>query len=366
MFVDKTDIFVKGGRGGDGCVAFRREKYIPFGGPAGGDGGHGGSVTLRATDRVSTLIDISRRVFYRAENGKPGRGKNQTGKSGQDLVVEVPRGTIVRRRDSGEAVRDLVLPGEELAIARGGRGGRGNKSYAHALNQVPREFTPGGEGEEGWYTLELKLIADVGLVGLPNAGKSTLLGRVSAARPKVAPYPFTTLAPVPGIVSLGEYRSCVIADLPGLIEGASRGVGLGDEFLRHVERCRFLVHLLDIAPLPPAPSPAEAYRQIRQELVAYGHGVAEKPEIVAANKVDLLEDAGPALRALRDELGGEVEAYPISAVRGDGIRELLGAVARMLESTAPSVSPAETAESAVQPPETTVQPPESTAPPPNV
>ncbi len=335
MFVDKTDIFVKAGDGGDGCVSFRREKYIPRGGPDGGDGGRGGSVILRATDRAATLLDHHRQTFYRAVSGKQGRGKNQTGRSGQDLVVEVPRGTIVRRRDSGEVVRDLTAEGDEIAIARGGRGGKGNSRFKSSTNQVPRESTPGEEGEEGWYTLELKLVADVGLVGLPNAGKSTIISRISSARPKIADYPFTTLSPVPGLVSLGEYRSCVVADIPGLIEGAHQGHGLGDEFLRHVERTRALVHVIDVAPLS-GPAPAEAYRVIRRELEAYGLGLAGKPEIVAANKMDLPE-AGDGLAALRRELPPDKEIWPISAVTGAGLKDLVGAIARLIErAEAPS------------------------------
>jgi GTP-binding protein len=331
VFVDKTDIFVKAGRGGDGCVSFLREKFRPKGGPDGGDGGRGGSVVLRATAKVATLLDISRRTHYRAESGHQGQGKNMTGRSAADLVLEVPIGTIVRERESGRIVADLTREGEEIVLARGGRGGRGNASFKSATNQTPREFTPGTPGEEGWYTLELKLIADVGLVGLPNAGKSTLLSRISHARPKIADYPFTTLTPIPGIVSLGEYRSCVVADIPGLLEGAHRGVGLGVEFLRHIERTRALVHVVDCAPLG-GPAPLDAYRQVRAELEAYGAGLAEKPEVVAANKMDLPE-AAANLEVLRRELGDR-EIVPISAATGAGIPALLGAVARMLASSA--------------------------------
>jgi GTP-binding protein len=329
MFVDRADIHVKAGKGGDGCVSFLREKFRPRGGPDGGDGGRGGSVIVRATAKVATLIDVARRVHYRAEKGQPGRGKHQTGKSGEDLVIEVPLGTLVLDRDTRRLVADLTLEGQELRLARGGRGGKGNASFASATNQTPREHTPGQPGEEGWYTLELKLIADVGLVGLPNAGKSTLVSRVSAARPKIADYPFTTLEPVPGIVSLGEFRSCVFADIPGLIEGAHRGVGLGTEFLRHVERTRMLVHVIDCAPLS-GPRPVEAYRQVRDELRLYGGDLAGKPEIVAANKVDL-PAAQEGIKELRRALPDR-EIYPISAATGEGIPALLGAVARRLET----------------------------------
>jgi GTP-binding protein len=330
MFVDKADIYVKAGKGGDGCVSFLREKYRPRGGPDGGDGGRGGSVILRATAKVATLIDIARRTHYRAEAGKPGRGKHQSGKSGKDLVIEVPLGTLVFERERRRLVADMTAEGQEIVLARGGRGGKGNAAFATATNQTPREHTPGERGEEGWYTLELKLIADVGLVGLPNAGKSTLLSRISAARPKIAPYPFTTLEPVPGIVSLGEFRSCVVADIPGLIEGAHTGVGLGTEFLRHIERTRIVVHMIDAAPLA-GPSPIEAYRQVREELRAYGAGLEEKPEIVAANKIDL-PAAAENFEALRRALPDR-EVIAISAATGEGVADLLGAVARRLEKT---------------------------------
>jgi GTP-binding protein len=290
---------------------------------------------------VATLVDHARQIHYRAESGEPGGKKNRTGRSGSDLVIEVPRGTLVRDRESGRIVRDLTGEGEELVLARGGRGGKGNWHFKSATNQVPRECTPGEPGEEGRYVLELKLIADVGLVGLPNAGKSTLISRISAARPKIAEYPFTTLHPVPGIVRLGEYRSCVVADIPGLIEGAHTGAGLGFEFLRHVERVRMLVHLVDMAPLAP-PAPLDAYRQIREELSRYAGSartaderaetvpLAEKVEVIAATKMDL-PAAEENLAALRRALGPDAEIVPISAVTGRGVPELLGAIARRLE-----------------------------------
>jgi len=341
VFVDKADIVVKAGRGGDGIVSFLREKFMAFGGPAGGDGGHGGSIIVRATGKVATLIDIARQTHFRAESGKPGAKKNRTGKSGEDLVIEVPRGTLVRDKETGDIICDLTNEGQSLLIARGGKGGLGNWHFRSSTNQVPRECTQGQPGGEGRYTLELKLIADVGIVGLPNAGKSTLLSRVSSARPKVADYPFTTLHPVPGIVALGEDRSCVLADIPGLIEGAHLGHGLGFEFLRHIERVRMVVHLVDMAPLAK-PTPIEAYRQIREELRAYPGSaktaderadvtpLAEKVEVIAANKMDLPE-AEENLAALRAALGPDVLVFPISAVTGKGIPALLGAIARKLE-----------------------------------
>ena len=330
LFVDKTDIFVKAGRGGDGTVSFLREKKRPKGGPDGGDGGRGGSVIARASPHAATLLDVTRRTHYRAHSGEAGRGKNQTGKSAEDLVIEVPLGTLVRDRESQAILFDLTKEGEVAVLARGGRGGRGNASFKSSTNQTPRESTPGKPGEERWLTLELKLIADVGLVGLPNAGKSTLVSRISSARPKIADYPFTTLAPVPGIVRLGEYRSCVVADLPGLIEGAHRGVGLGIEFLRHIERTRLIVHVIDCAPVAGQLSPVDAYRQVREELAAYGYGLAEKPEIVAANKTDVPE-AAAGVEALRRALPDR-EVFPISAVTGAGLPALVGAIARGLEA----------------------------------
>ncbi|GIW72230.1 MAG: hypothetical protein KatS3mg102_1772 [Planctomycetota bacterium] len=340
MFVDRADIIAEGGRGGDGCCAFLREKYRPFGGPAGGDGGRGGSVILRATGSVSTLAEIHRQVHFRAESGRPGSGNRRAGRAGRDLVVAVPLGTLVRawRPDGtlGPVLRDLVAEGEEFVAARGGRGGRGNAAFATPTDQAPRRCERGEPGSRARYTLELKLIADVGLVGLPNAGKSTLLRRLSAARPKVAPYPFTTLAPVLGVVELGEYRQCVFADIPGLIEGAHQGAGLGHAFLRHIERTRLLVHVIDAA--PAAGDPVAAYRQVRHELQAHGAGLAERPELVALNKVDLPESAAgiAAFRAAHPEL----EVYPISAATGAGIGPLLAAVARRLQALSGSGRPA--------------------------
>jgi GTP-binding protein len=330
MFVDRADIVCRAGKGGDGCCAFLREKYRPWGGPAGGDGGHGASVILRATPSASTLVDIARKVHYNAGDGKPGRGSNCTGKSAKSLVLEVPCGTLVRvwtEDGPGAILADLTAPGDEFKAARGGKGGRGNAAFATSVNQAPREFELGEPGEERRFILELKLIADVGLVGLPNAGKSTLIRRVSAARPRVASYPFTTLSPVPGIVDLGEYRSCVFADIPGLIEGAHAGVGLGIEFLRHVERTRILLHVVDAAPLEG--DPVSAYRQIRQELGRYGAGLEDKPELIALNKADL-PDSEAGLELFHEEFPDR-KVFLISAVTGEGIKPLLGAVAQALD-----------------------------------
>ena len=323
MFKDEHTICVRSGAGGDGCVAFRREKYVPRGGPSGGDGGAGGSVRLEASPQLSTFSDMSDQVDYRAQHGKPGQGSLKTGKTGADLTVLVPVGTIVRDRDSGRLLRDLDVERASVLAARGGGAGRGNASFKSSTNQVPRESTKGGHGEEVWLSLELKLLADAGLVGLPNAGKSTLLSRLSRARPKVANYPFTTLAPYLGIVRAEGYRSFTLADLPGLIEGAHEGHGLGHQFLRHVERTRLLVHIVDLH----GPDPRADYRRIRAELEAYGRGLSERPEIVVASKVDLGLDE-QALKELREEVDTEVVA--ISGVTGEGLPALVRAIVALL------------------------------------
>ena len=319
MFVDEAEIYVKGGDGGAGCVSFRREKFIPRGGPDGGDGGDGGSVYLQASTDVDTLMDFAGHHHWRAENGRPGRGKNMTGRSGEDKIVRVPLGTLVYDKDTGLLLKDLTEDGQRVCVAAGGRGGRGNKHFASSTQQTPRYAEPGQPGQERTLKLELKLIADVGLVGLPNAGKSTLVARVSSARPKIADYPFTTLNPVLGIVELSRHRRFVIADLPGIIEGASKGAGLGDEFLKHIERTRVLLHLIDIMPME-GPEPAEAYEIIRNELTEYSDVLANKPEIIVANKMDLTGAEG-RLEEFREKIGKQV--HPISAVTGRGVAELM-------------------------------------------
>ena len=320
MFVDQAEIYVRAGNGGYGCVSFRREKYLPRGGPDGGDGGDGGNVILRATAGIDTLLDFAGRHHWIAKNGRQGQGKNMTGRRGRDLVIDLPPGTLVYDRETDVLLKDLTPAGAETVIAAGGRGGRGNKRFATSTNQAPRESEPGQPGEERWLRLELKLIADVGIVGLPNAGKSTLLSHLSRARPKVADYPFTTLQPQLGIVELPGYRRFVMADLPGLIEGAHEGAGLGDAFLRHIERTRVILHLVDIQPADGAPSPEEAYKSIRQELQAYSTTLAGKPEVVAANKMDLMAD-DDAVRELSEAVGCKVSS--VSAVTGRGLTELI-------------------------------------------
>ena len=324
MFIDQARLVVRGGKGGNGCSAFRREKYDPRGGPDGGDGGHGGSVLLRANTNLATLLDFPPRTVYTADHGGRGLGKNCHGKNGRDLVLDVPPGTIVRDAATDLVLRDLVQPGDEVCVARGGKGGFGNKHFATATHRSPREWEKGAEGEERAVSLELKLIADVGLVGLPNAGKSSLLARVSDAHPKIANYPFTTLEPQLGISRIDEDRRLVLADLPGLIEGAHAGRGLGDEFLRHIERTRVICQVVDLAPLS-GPDPVAAYRAIRAELRLYSPELARKRCVVAANKMDLTgaeENLRTFKRAVR------VPVFPVSAATGAGLRRLLRALAK--------------------------------------
>jgi GTP-binding protein len=331
MFYDIAKIQIKSGDGGDGCVAFRREKYIPHGGPSGGDGGRGGDVILTVDPHLNTLYRFSRRRHFKAGRGEHGRGKNQTGAKGDDIVVEVPPGTVVRDADTGEILADLVEQGQRLIVAQGGRGGRGNARFASSTNQAPRMAERGSPGEERWLELELKLLADVGLVGLPNAGKSTLLAAVSAARPKIADYPFTTLQPNLGVAVLDDYTSIVLADIPGLIEGASQGTGLGHQFLRHIERTRLLVHLLDGA----GEDPLQAFDTINAELAVFDDQLASKPQIVAFNKMDL-PDAQALWDLVREELTGRgYEVMAISGLTRHGTRELLYRVARRLDELPP-------------------------------
>lgn len=320
MLADHAEIYVRAGKGGDGCVSFRREKYVPKGGPDGGDGGDGGSVLAMATPGVDTLLDFKGKHHWIAANGQPGMGKNRSGKSGSDLVLELPAGTLLYDRDSGILIKDLATPNECVCIAQGGKGGRGNRRFASATHQTPREFEPGTPAEERWLRLELKLIADVGIVGLPNAGKSTLLSRLSAAKPKIADYPFTTLKPQLGIVELPGLRRFVLADIPGLIEGAHEGAGLGDAFLRHIERTRVILHLVDVGTDPEVEKAAEAYNLIRCELGKYSATLAAKDELIAGNKIDLTGGSDEAARALASKIGKDV--LPISAVSGKGVSAL--------------------------------------------
>ncbi len=320
MFVDQAEIQVFGGDGGRGCVSMRKEKYIPLGGPDGGDGGDGGSVYLEAVEGVDTLLDMVGRHHWRAEPGAPGMGKKMAGKDGEDLVIRVPPGTLIYDKTSSLLIADLKKAGQKVCVVHGGRGGKGNFHFITAVRQAPDFAQPGVKGQTRELLLELRLIADVGVVGLPNAGKSTLLSRVSAARPKIADYPFTTLVPQLGIAELDAERRLVFADIPGIIEGAHEGAGLGQDFLRHIERTRILVHMIDILPIDGT-QPIDAYRQIRAELEAYSPKLAAKPEILVANKMDLT-GAGEALADLRTELPGK-QIYAVSAVAGTGLRPLL-------------------------------------------
>ncbi|HXV43389.1 MAG TPA: GTPase ObgE [Anaerolineae bacterium] len=326
MFFDEAKIYVKAGDGGDGVIAFRREKYVPRGGPAGGHGGKGGDVILEADPHLNTLIHFKKRSHFKAERGEHGGGKNMAGAMGGDTVIPVPLGTVARHAETGVLLADLVEPGQRVVVAQGGRGGRGNTSFKSSTNQAPKIAERGLPGEALWITLELKLIADVGVIGVPNAGKSTLLSVVSAARPKIADYPFTTLQPNLGVVEL-DNRDLVMADIPGLIEGAHEGAGLGHQFLRHIERSRLLVHLLNGA----APDPLADFEQINEELQLFSPKLAEKPQIVVLNKIDLPEAQAhwPAVQARAKELG--LEAMQISAVTGQGVPALLAKLFERLD-----------------------------------
>jgi GTP-binding protein len=318
MFVDEAQIHVKAGDGGNGCVSFRREKFVARGGPDGGDGGRGGHVYFEAKADKDTLLDFAGKHHWHAENGKHGLGKNMFGADGKDLVVPVPPGTLIYDTDLDLLLQDLSEAGMKVEICRGGKGGRGNRAFANSTNQAPREFESGKPGQERNIRLELKLIADVGLVGMPNAGKSTLLSRSSAARPKIASYPFTTLEPVLGIVELSGFRRFLMADIPGLIEGASQGAGLGHDFLRHIERTKIIVHILDIMPTDES-DPVANYHAIRKELAQYSETLAQKEEVIVANKIDLDPD-GSRIADLRSRLSHDIA--PISAATGQGIKEL--------------------------------------------
>jgi len=328
MFVDEATIWVKAGDGGNGCVSFRRERYVPKGGPDGGDGGRGGSVYFEAAAGLDTLLDFAGRHHWRAGNGGSGSGKNKSGADGEDLVIKVPVGTLIYDIDLDLELKDMDEAGLKVCVCRGGRGGKGNKAFATSVNQAPRHAETGKQGQERNLRLELKLIADVGLVGLPNAGKSTLISRCSAARPKIADYPFTTLEPVLGIVELSGFRRFVMADIPGLIEGAHKGAGLGFEFLRHIERTRIIVHVIDIMPTDGS-EPCDSYAAIRSELERHSKVLAEKSEIIVANKIDL-DSQGAAAGKLGERLKKEV--YAISAVTGAGVKELIEALWQQVNS----------------------------------
>jgi len=330
-FVDEVRIHVKAGDGGNGCISFRRERFIPKGGPNGGDGGKGGDVILEAHAQLSTLLDLSYPQQLRAPKGSHGKGKDQTGRNGEDLVISVPTGTLVRDDETGEILQDLVMEGQRYVAAQGGRGGRGNARFATSTRRVPRIAEQGEEGQDRRLRLELKLLADVGLIGYPNVGKSTLLSKISSARPKIAGYPFTTLSPNLGVVARADHEPFVVADIPGLIEGASRGLGLGLRFLRHIERTRLLVHLLDITE-GRLQDPLEDFRALNSELEAYQPALAHKKQIVAVNKIDVPGVREKASQLIEPFRKRGYKLYLISANTGEGVNELVKAISEMLKS----------------------------------
>jgi GTP-binding protein len=331
MFVDRVKIFVKAGDGGRGCVSFRREPYVPKGGPDGGVGGRGGDVALVAVSHQNTLLPLRYHTEFRAERGEHGGPGNRTGAEGEDLLIQVPPGTTATEEQTGEILGEVLRDGDRLRVARGGRGGRGNKAFLSNSNRAPREAEPGEPGEERWLRLDLKLMAEVGLLGFPNAGKSTLLATVSAARPKVGDYPFTTLSPVLGVVEVDE-KTFVAADIPGIIEGAHAGAGLGLQFLRHVERTRVLVHVVDASGLSGR-DPVADLRAVREEVRRYAPALLERPQLVVASKRDAVAEADPlpSLRAEAEALG--LPLVPISAVTGAGVLELKRAILALVEAT---------------------------------
>ncbi len=327
-FIDETIITVQSGDGGNGCVSFRREKYVPRGGPDGGAGGKGGDVILVSSEDRRTLFPFQYKHEFRAERGGGGEGRQRTGKNGADLVIEVPPGTIVRDADTGELIKDFSTSGERFVVARGGRGGKGNAHFKSSTHRTPRFAQPGEPGEFKKLKLELKLLADVGIIGLPNAGKSTLISVISAARPKIADYPFTTLVPTLGVVTAGDREPFVVADIPGLIAGAHAGAGLGTRFLRHTERTRLLVHLVDASTIDPD-RPLESYAAVNSELAAYSPVLAKKPQLIALSKLDLTGAAERA-RAFKAALKKRVKIHLISAATGKGVAELVADVGRRL------------------------------------
>jgi len=332
-FIDEAKIYVKSGAGGRGCVSFRREKYVPHGGPNGGDGGNGGDVILVTNENMSSLLDHRYKQHYKAKRGEHGKGKDMHGRNADTLYIPVPVGTIVRDFDTDEVLGDLTQKDETLLVAKGGRGGKGNARFTTSTNQAPKIAEPGGEGEERTLLLELKLLADVGIIGFPNAGKSTLISRISAARPKIADYPFTTLVPNLGVVSYGDGKTFVIADIPGIIEGAHEGAGLGIQFLRHVERTKLLIHLLDLSPATGR-DPIDDYETLNRELSAYSPELSKKPQIVAPNKIDITE-AREELEEVKKYFHKKgIAIYPVSSATGEGLKELVFEAGKKLEALA--------------------------------
>ncbi|WP_277584477.1 GTPase ObgE [Psychrobacillus antarcticus] len=329
MFVDHVKVYVRGGDGGDGMVGFRREKYVPLGGPAGGDGGNGGNVIFEVEEGLRTLMDFRYKRIFKADRGVHGGSKNMHGAAADDMIIKVPPGTIVKNEETGEVIADLVEHGQQAIIVRGGRGGRGNSRFATPANPAPELSEKGEPGFELNAELELKVLADVGLVGFPSVGKSTLLSVVSAAKPKIAPYHFTTIVPNLGMVETEDHRSFAMADLPGLIEGAHEGVGLGHQFLRHIERTRVIVHVIDMSGMEGR-DPYEDYLTINDELKQYNLRLTERPQIIVANKMDM-PDSEENLKIFKEKIGSDIKVFPISAISRQGLQELLFAVADMLE-----------------------------------
>ncbi|MBW1972328.1 MAG: GTPase ObgE [Deltaproteobacteria bacterium] len=330
-FVDKARIFVKGGKGGDGCISFLRERFRPRGGPDGGNGGDGGNVLIRADKQKETLYDFKFKQHFKAKNGQPGKGKNQTGKKGEDLVIHVPVGTVVTDNATGDILADLIFHSQEIVVAKGGRGGRGNASFATSVRKAPRIKETGKPGEERWLNLEIKLIADIGIIGLPNVGKSTFISRISSAHPKIGDYPFTTLTPSLGVANLDDDNIFVIADIPGIVKDAHKGKGLGLNFLRHIERTSFLLHIIDLA-APPPRDPISDFNIINQELSNYKKEVGLKPQIVVLNKIDL-PYAKQRLKDVKERFKGiDIDVFPISAITGEGIPLLLKELTNRISS----------------------------------
>jgi GTPase len=329
MFIDRATIHLTAGNGGNGCLAFRREKFVPKGGPSGGDGGKGGDIYMECSERVNTLLHFQYKRIFKAQRGRHGEGDNRHGKDGEDVIILVPPGTQVFKEPEHELLRDFAVPGDRLKIASGGKGGRGNARFATSTNQAPRRVEPGQFGEDLELSLSLKLIADVGLVGFPNVGKSTLISRISSAKPKIADYPFTTLEPHLGVVRVDEYRTFVVADIPGLIEGAHEGHGLGDQFLKHVERTRVLVHLIDVS--NTTRDPLVDFKAIVKELELFNPQLLERKQLVVASKMDVLEDPKKISRLKSMCRRRKLPFLTISAVTGEGLKELIGKLDSMLK-----------------------------------
>ncbi|MBP1674047.1 MAG: obgE [Bacteroidetes bacterium] len=330
QFIDYAKIFVESGHGGKGCVSFRREKYVPRGGPDGGDGGKGGDIIIRVSTQINTLLDFKYKREYHARDGQNGMGQKMHGKDAEDLVIPVPAGTVIKDADSNEVIADLIKDGDYFIAAKGGRGGLGNSHFATSTKQVPRYAQPGEEGEDTWLILELKLLADVGLIGFPNAGKSTLISVISSAKPKIADYPFTTLVPNLGVVKLKDHRSCVVADIPGLIEGAHEGAGLGARFLRHIERTRIFLHLIDVSDMAEQ-DPVARYFTIRRELEMYSPELLLKPETIVATKIDSATDKKRLEMLEKYCENNDIDFMKISAVTGRGIKTLINYLSKALE-----------------------------------